>query len=96
MAASNTFFEQIPVETVDRIAEGFPEENAIVGDGEKKETAEEVRSHHESWREVAQEIQHERDSTRMSELVDQLITMLDREQLCKSPQPKLDAGNRSD
>jgi hypothetical protein len=77
MAASNTFFEQIPIETVKRIAKKFPEEKAN-GDGEKTEMPDETRSPRESWREVAQKVQHERDPKRMTELVEQLIAMLDQ------------------
>ena len=49
MAASKTFFEQIPVETVKRIAKEFPEEKAIVSDGENTEMPDDVRSPRESW-----------------------------------------------
>jgi hypothetical protein len=95
MAASKTFFEQIPIETVKRIAKEFPE-NAIGSDGGNTEMPDEVRSPRESWREVAQKVQHERDPKRMIALVEQLIATLDEEQLCKHLPRKRDAGNRSD
>jgi hypothetical protein len=60
MAMSNTFFEQIPIETVKRIAKEFPEENANGENGEKTEMPDEFMSPRESWVEVAQEMQHER------------------------------------
>lgn len=99
MAPSKTFFEQIPVETVKRIAKEFPEERPIGGTGDNAEMPDEVTSEvtspHESWREVAQKVQHEGDSKRMTELVRQLIAMLDEEQLCKRLPRMRDAGNRS-
>ena len=60
------------------------------------EILDEVRSSRESWREVAQKVQQERDPGRMTELVEQLIATFDQEQLCKRLPPKQDAGNRSD
>ena len=96
MASSKTFFEQIPIETVKRIAKEFSEEKAIGNDGENMEILDEVRSSRESWREVAQKVQQERDPGRMTELVEQLIATFDQEQLCKRLPPKQDAGNRSD
>jgi hypothetical protein len=94
MALSKTFFEQIPIETVKRIAKVFPEENAIGSDGGNTEMPDEVRSPRERWREVAEKVQHEGDPKKMIELVEQLITTLDQEQLCK--RRKRDAGNGSD
>jgi len=95
MAASKTFFEQLPIETVKRIAKEFPEENAIGSDGENTEMTEEVRSPRENWREVAQKVQDEHDPKRMTELIEQLIATLDQEQLCKRLPRKRNAGNRS-
>lgn len=96
MAASRTFFEQIPVETVKKIAKGFPEQNAIGSDGRNMEMPDEVKSPRESWREVAQKVQHGQDPNRMIELVEQLVAALDEEQLCKRLPRKQDAGNPSD
>ena len=96
MAVSKTFFEQIPIETVKRIAKEFPEENAVGSDGGNTEMLGEVRSHREGWRELAQKVQHEPDPNRVSELVEQLIATLDQEQLCKRLARKRDAGNHSD
>ena len=96
MAASKTFFEQIPIEIVMRIATEFRGENAIGSDGGNTEMSDEGRSPRESWREVAQKVQHERDPKRMTELIEQLIATLDQEQVCKRLPRKRDAGNRSD
>ena len=96
MVASKTFFDQIPIETVKMIAKEFPEENAIGSDGGNTEMPDEVRSPRESWREVAEAVQHEQDSKRMTELAEQLIAMLDQEQSCKRLPRKRDTGNSSD
>jgi hypothetical protein len=96
MAASKTFFEQIPIETVKRIAREFPEENAVWSDGGSTEMLDEVRSPRERWREVAQKVQQERDPKRMIELVEHLMAALDQEQLCKRQPRKRDPGDRSD
>jgi hypothetical protein len=89
-----TFFEQIPVETVKRIAKEFSEENTTGSQGESTEN--EGRSPRESWRELAQQVQHERDSRKMSELVEQLIATLDQEELCKHLSRKRNTQKRSD
>jgi sensor domain CHASE-containing protein len=69
---SNTYFEQIPVETVKRIVEQLPE-NGI--------------STQQDWRELAERVQQETDPNRMIDLVQQLITKLDEEKLRKGLTP---------
>jgi len=96
MSASKTFFEQITIETVKRIAIEFPGENVIGGGGGNTELPGAVRSPSESWREVAQRVQDEPDPNRLAELVEQLIARLDEEQLGKRLPRKRDAGNGSD
>lgn len=95
MAASKTFFEQIPIETVKRIALEFPGENVSGSDSANTEMPDEVRSAGESWREVAQRVQHERDPKRMTELVEQLIATLDEAYRRKAAPPEREPGNRS-
>jgi hypothetical protein len=95
MIGPKTFFEQIPVETVKLIAEEFPQKNPTGSDGGKSDKPDEVRSPLESWRELAQKVQHERDPQRMLALVEQLLSALDQEQLRKVPRMR-DAGNSSD
>lgn len=95
MAASKTFFEQIPIETVKRIAKEFPEEKAIASDAGNTEMPDEIRSPRESWHELAQKVQHEQNPKRMIELTEQLIAAFDQEQLCKPLSRKRDAGNHS-
>jgi hypothetical protein len=96
MAESKTFFRQISIETVKRIAKEFPAGNAIGGDAGSTATLDEVRSPRESWREVAERVQQERDPQRVIELVEQLIATLDQEQLSKRLPRNQDAENRSD
>ena len=87
MRPAKTHFEQIPVDTVMKIAKKLPEaENDLGGyDSANGETRDEVSSpHQEAWRAVAQQIQHEQDSTRMGELVQKLLTELDEQQLRKN------------
>jgi hypothetical protein len=95
MPESKTFFEQIPLETVKRIAKDFSKEDTIKSDGENTQTLDEVRFPCENWREVAQRILQERDSARTFELAKQLVDTLDRE-LYKSVARKRDDGNRSE
>jgi hypothetical protein len=96
MAESKTFFKQISIETVKRIAKEFPAENAIGGDAGSTAALGEFSSPCESWREVAQRVQQERDPQRVIELVEQLIATLDQEQLSKRLPRNQAAENRSD
>lgn len=91
MGAAKTFFEQIPIETVKRIAIEFSGQNVIGSDGGHTEMPGEVRSPHESWREVAQKVIQEQDPKKMIELIEQLIAGLDEEQLCKRTTHKRNA-----
>ena len=95
MAGSNTFFEQIPTETVKRIATEFPEQNSIGSDGHNRQVPDDVTSPGESWRQVAQKVVDEQDPKRVVELAEQLIAKLDEERLCKRPPVTRDAGDRS-
>ena len=81
MEASKTQSEQIPVETVKKIAKEFPENNSARNDSENIEARDRVTSPQERWREVAQKIQHEQDPARMIALVQKLIATFDEEQL---------------
>jgi hypothetical protein len=69
---SKTHFEQIPVETVKKIVEQFPEQGV---------------STPKDWRELAERVQQETDPNRMIELVQQLITKFDEEKLRKGLRP---------
>jgi hypothetical protein len=93
VAASKTSAEQILVEPVKRIASEVPEENVIVSDGGNAKMPAEVTSSRDSWREVAQKLEHESDPRRVIELAEQLIAALDEEQLCKRL-PRKDAEIR--
>jgi hypothetical protein len=95
MAMSNTFFEQIPIETVKRITKEFPEENANGGNGEKTEMPDELRSPRERWHEVAQKTQHKRDPKKVTEPIEQLIALLDQGKVSKREGCKRNPGNGS-
>jgi hypothetical protein len=83
MKAWKTHFEQIPVETVKRIAKELPEKAIGKEEGTSIETREEGRSSQQPWREVAKKVQEEQDPQRMIELVQELIVKLDAEQIGK-------------
>ena len=70
MRASKTHFEQIPVETVKKIAKELPETSGV-------QLLDEVRPPQEPWRELAKQVQEEQDPKRMSELVTQLLVAFD-------------------
>jgi hypothetical protein len=91
MQTSKTYFEQIPVETVKKIAKELPEINAI----ESVETHGDVTAAREHWRQLAQRVQQEEDPNRMIGLVEQLIATFDEEQARKSRLPTRDNQSRS-
>jgi hypothetical protein len=95
MQASKTHFEQIPVETVKKIAKEISDNNAFGNGTAGVEAQDEVASPQQRWREVAQEVQQEKDPKRMIGLVQQLIAKLDEEQLRKRPPHTTDARNPS-
>jgi hypothetical protein len=95
MPASNTYFEQIPVETVKKIATELPDNDAIGNESAGVEAQDEVASSQKRWRQVAQEVQQEKDPKRMIGLVHQLIAKLDEEQLRKRPPLTKDTRNPS-
>jgi len=95
MEASKTRSEQIPVETVKKIAKEFPENNSARNDSEDIEARDRVTSPQERWREVAQKVQHEQNPERMIALVQQLIATFDEEQLRKGLPPTRDVRNHS-
>jgi DNA-directed RNA polymerase subunit F len=78
MKASNTHFEQIPVETVKKIAEELP--HAIEIDDVTTETQVEVAPQQKRWREMAQKVQVENDPQRIVKLVEELIAAFDEEE----------------
>ena len=84
MKASNTHFEQIPVDTVKKIAKELPNNDAIGNDDVTTETQEEVTPQPKRWREMAQKAQAEVNPQRMIKLVEELITAFDEEEIRKS------------
>jgi hypothetical protein len=87
MKTSKLHFGQIPVETVKKIAQDLPQDNAVQSDGSSVETQDEGTPTQEPWRQLARQVQHEPDPTRMMGLVKQLIATFDEERLRKSPTP---------
>jgi hypothetical protein len=75
MRASKTHFEQIPVETVKKIAKEFRETSAdqVLHDPEER------------WRLVAEQVHQEQDPKRLTELVEQLLEEFDGKDLRKGP-----------
>jgi hypothetical protein len=69
-------FDRIPVETVRKIALDFPAQSApaIREPGHLTE----ISNTGSDWKELAMQVQQERDPKRMLHLVDQLIQTLDR------------------
>lgn len=82
MRYSKTHFEKIPVETVKRIAVGFPPANGG-NDSVADEMQDENTSQPERWREMAQLVQVEQDPAKMIKLVQQLLGELDAEEIRK-------------
>jgi hypothetical protein len=70
MRTSKTYFEQIPVETVKKIAKELPETSVV-------QALDQIAPPREPWRELAKQVQQEQDPTRMTELVTQLLVAFD-------------------
>ena len=79
MTTLNTHFEQVPVETVKRIAQELPTNDDIENDV-TAETRVEVNPRPKRWREMAQKVQVENDPRKMMKLVEDLITAFDEEE----------------
>ena len=86
MQKSKTYFEQIPVEVVKKIAQEIPVKNAIENESVSAVTRDWVTPGEEQWRELAKRVQREQDPNTMIGLVQQLIETLDKE---KSPGGRL-------
>jgi len=87
MQQAKTYFEQIAVETVKKIATEPPESSAIEEDRVSLEMQGKGTSSQEDLRQLAQRIQEEQDPRKMIELVEQLIGALDDEKHLKPPTP---------
>ena len=84
MRASNTHFEQIPVDTVKKIAKEVLNNDAIGNGDVTTGTPEEVTPQPKRWREMAQKAQAEVNPQRTVKLVEELITAFDEEEIRKS------------
>jgi hypothetical protein len=78
---SKTYFEQISVEIVKKIAKEIPANDTIENGSISVETRDEPTSAQCDWREVAQRVQKEQDPEKMIGLVQQLIETFDKEKL---------------
>lgn len=79
MPKPKTYFEQVPVETVKKIAQALPENSALENQISPVET-QDGPSAQDRWRDVAQKVQQEQDPKRMIQLVEQLIATFDEEE----------------
>ena len=70
MRTSKTYFEQIPVETVKKIAKELPETSVV-------QALDQIASPQEHWRALAKLVQEEQDPKRMTELVTRLLVAFD-------------------
>jgi hypothetical protein len=77
MQQSKTYFEQIAVETVKKIATELPETNVTETNRVVFEMQDKGTSSQEDWRRLAQRIQEEQDPRKMLELVQQLLDVLE-------------------
>ena len=77
MQQSKTYFEQIAVETVKKIATELPETNATETNRVVFEMQDKGTSSQDDWRRLAQRIQEEQDPRKMLELVQQLLDALE-------------------
>ena len=74
MQMSKTHFEQIPVETVKKIAKELPETGVV-------QPLDGIPPPQEHWRELAKQVQEEQDPKRFTELVTELIVAFDERNL---------------
>jgi hypothetical protein len=74
MRMSKTHFEQIPVETVKKIAKELPETSVV-------RALDEIAPPQENWRELAKQVKSEHDPKRMTDLVAQLLVAFDKRNL---------------
>lgn len=80
MGAPKTHFEQIPIAAVKSIAQEFSSEDAAAVQANEHGKAQTI-SAGAHWRKIAECVQQEQHPKRMAELVEQLITALDEQQL---------------
>jgi hypothetical protein len=79
MPKPKTYFEQVPVEMVKKIAQALPENSVMENQIAPVET-QDGTSPQDRWRDVAQKVQREQDPKRMIQLVEQLIATFDEEE----------------
>src|SRR5271154_2274750 len=80
MKSSITSFEQIPVETVKKVAQELPDAIEIGDATAETQDQDEVTPQQNRWRELALKVQVENDPQKMIELVEDLLAALDEEE----------------
>jgi hypothetical protein len=80
MQTLKTHFEQIPVETVRRIAQPFSDDREVGANGTRLEPPV------QDWRELAQLIQEETDHEKMMEMLKLMMEKFEEEKHRKHPQ----------
>ena len=80
MQTSRTYFEQVPVETVKRIAQPFTDDGEVGAGGMSLESPE------QDWRELAQLIQIETDHDKMMEMLQLMMEKFEGEKPRTGPQ----------
>jgi hypothetical protein len=84
MKSSDTCFEQIPVETVKKVAQELPDAVEIGDATAETQDQDEVIPQQNRWRELALKVQVENDPQKMTKLVEELIAAFDEEEGRKS------------
>ncbi len=84
MNATKTHFEQIPVETVKRIAEFLPSAALENMDDPKVEVERKVLCGQENWRQLAQRVLEEPNPENLTDLVQRLVVAFDKEKVHKT------------
>jgi hypothetical protein len=83
MALPKTYFPQVPVELVKKVAKEFTESDATAGNGANPQASNGVKSSTEPWRALAEQVQRESDPDKMIDLVQELIAKIDEEKSSK-------------
>jgi len=84
MQKAGIHFEQISVETVKKIATQHPHSSSVGNDAWSAETRDKRMSSEEEWRQLAQQVQQEKDPQRLVHLMQQLLDALHEEKLRQS------------
>jgi hypothetical protein len=95
MRPAKTYFEQIPVEMVQKIATEFSQGEPMEKDSPGAQTRNQATTSGDDWRELAQKVQEEPDNTKMLGMVEELIAKLDEADRRKRQRLTRDNQNKS-